>query len=134
LINTNSTLDEVVVTRRRERASEIALLEERKLSNLMVEKIGAQELSRKGVGDAASALAKMSGVSRVEGTSQVYVRGLGDRYNTTSFNGLPIPSNDPERKNIDLDLFTTDIVEYVAIDKVYSNFMSGDFAGGNVDI
>src|SRR5690606_40873721 len=80
LINTNSTLDEVVVTRRRERASEIALLEERKLSNLMVEKIGAQELSRKGVSDAASALAKMSGVSRVEGTSQEYVRGLGDRY------------------------------------------------------
>src|SRR5690606_37813935 len=97
LINTNSTLDEVVITRRRERASEIVLLEERRLSNLMVEKIGAQELSRKGVGDAASALAKMSGVSRVEGTSQVYVRGLGDRYNTTSFNGLPIPSNDPER-------------------------------------
>ena len=134
LVNANATLDEVVITRRRERASEIVLLEERRLSNLMVEKIGAQELSRKGVGDAASALAKMSGVSRVEGTSQVYVRGLGDRYNTTSFNGLPIPSNDPERKNIDLDLFTTDIVEYVAIDKVYSNYMSGDFAGGNVDI
>lgn len=134
LVNANSTLEEVVITRRRERASEIALLEERRLSNLMVEKIGAQELSRKGVGDAASALAKMSGVSRIEGTSQVYVRGLGDRYNTTSFNGLPIPSNDPERKNIDLDLFTTDIVEHVAIDKVYSNYMSGDFAGGNVDI
>ncbi|PRD48004.1 TonB-dependent receptor [Sphingobacterium haloxyli] len=134
LVNANSTLEEVVITRRKERASEIALLEERKLSNLMVEKIGAQELSRKGVGDAASALAKMSGVSRIEGTSQVYVRGLGDRYNTTSFNGLPIPSNDPERKNIDLDLFTTDIVEYVAVDKVYSNYMSGDFAGGNVDI
>lgn len=134
LVNTNSRLEEVVVTRRRESISEIALLEERKLSNLMVEKIGAHELSRKGVGDAASALAKMSGVSRIEGTSQVYVRGLGDRYNTTSFNGLPIPSNDPERKNIDLDLFATDIVDYVAIDKVYSNYMSGDFAGGNVDI
>ncbi|PRD54847.1 TonB-dependent receptor [Sphingobacterium gobiense] len=134
LVNANSTLEEVVITRRREHISEAALLAERKASNLMVEKIGAQELSRKGVGDAASALAKMSGVSRIEGTSQVYVRGLGDRYNTTSFNGLPIPSNDPERKNIDLDLFTTDIVEYVAVDKVYSNYMSGDFAGGNVDI
>ncbi|MBD1419998.1 TonB-dependent receptor [Sphingobacterium chuzhouense] len=134
LVNANSTLEEVVITRRREHISEAALLAERKASNLMVEKIGAQELSRKGVGDAASALAKMSGVSRIEGTSQVYVRGLGDRYNTTSLNGLPIPSNDPERKNIDLDLFTTDIVEYVAVDKVYSNYMSGDFAGGNVDI
>lgn len=134
LVNAKSNLEEVVITRRREHASEIALLEERRLSNLMMEKIGAQELSRKGVGNAASALAKMSGVSRIEGTSQVYVRGLGDRYNTTSFNGLPIPSNDPERKNIDLDLFSTDIVEHVAVDKVYSNYMSGDFAGGNVDI
>src|SRR5690606_38359928 len=46
----------------------------------------------------------------------------------------PIPSNDPEKKNIDLNLFTTDIVEYISIDKVYSSRVSGDFAGGNVDI
>ncbi|MFD2968396.1 TonB-dependent receptor [Sphingobacterium bambusae] len=134
LINSSSTLDEVVVTRRRERVSEIALLDERRLSNLMVEKVGSQELSRKGVGDAASAMAKMSGVSKVDGSNQVYVRGLGDRYNSTSYNGLPIPSNNPERKNINLDIFSTDIVDYIAIDKVYNSYMSGDFAGGNVDI
>jgi len=134
LVNESSTLEEVVVTRRRERVSEIALLEERRKSSLMVEKMGAQELSRKGVGDVATALSKMSGVSKEEGSNQVYVRGLGDRYNSTSLNGLPIPSNDPERKNIDLDIFSTDIVEHIAIDKAYSSFMSGDFAGGNVDI
>lgn len=134
LLGENSVLDEVVVVRRRERVSEAVLLDMRRQSNVMVEMIGAQELSRKGVGDAASALAKMSGISRMAGSSQIYVRGLGDRYNTTTLNGLPMPSNDPERKNIDLDLFSTDIVDYIAIDKVYSAYMSGDYAGGNVDI
>src|SRR5690606_28012384 len=102
LINTNSTLDEVVVTRRRERASEIALLEERKLSNLMVEKIGAQELSRKGVSDAEGALTKMSGVTKSASGANVFVRGLGDRYNSTTLNGLALPSEDPLNKNISL--------------------------------
>src|SRR5690606_36049018 len=52
----------------------------------------------------------------------------------TTLNGLPIPSNDAEKKNIDLGIFSTDIVEYISIDKVYGAKMYGDFAGGNVDI
>src|SRR5690606_31500589 len=96
--------------------------------------IGAQELSRKGVGDVATAVAKTSGISKQEGSDNVYVRGLGDRYNSTSMNGLPVPSNNPEKKNIDLGIFTTDIVEAISIDKVYGSRISGDFAGGNVDI
>jgi hypothetical protein len=46
---------------------------------------------------------------------------------------LPIPSNDPEKKNLNLEIFSTDIVEYISIDKVWWNIY-GDFAGGNVDI
>src|SRR5690606_30728723 len=111
LINTNSTLDEVVVTRRRERASEIALLEERKLSNLMVEKIGAQVLSRKGVSDAEGALTKMSGVTKSASGANVFVRGLGDRYNSTTLNGLALPSEDPLNKNISLDFFGTSVID-----------------------
>src|SRR5690554_7040575 len=100
----------------------------------MVQSIGAQELSRKGVGDVASAVTKISGISRQEGSSHVFIRGLGDRYNATTLNGLPIPSNNPEEKNISLDLFSTDLVEYIAVDKVYNNEIYGDFAGGNVNI
>jgi hypothetical protein len=33
-------------------------------------------------------------------------RGLGDRYNSTTMNGLPIPSNDPEKKNLNLEIFS----------------------------
>jgi translation initiation factor RLI1 len=37
------------------------------------------------------------------------------------------------KKNLNLEIFSTDIVEYISIDKVY-NSIYGDFAGGNVDI
>lgn len=134
LEESGEVMDEVVITTGRRRGSDLALLVERHQSNLTVEKIGAQELARKGVGDAAGAVAKLSGISRQEGTKQIYVRGLGDRYNSTSLNGLPLPSNDPERKNIALELFSTDIVEFISMDKVFHNRLSGDFGGGNVDI
>lgn len=134
LINSSSTLDEVVVTRRRERVSEIALLDERRKSSLTVERIGSQELSRKGVGDAAAAVSKISGVSRQEGNSQVYVRGLGDRYMSTTLNGLPIPASDVNLKNIALDIFSTDVVDYISVDKVNNVALSGDFGGASVDI
>jgi hypothetical protein len=47
------------------------------------------------------------------------VRGLGDRYNSTTMNGLPTLLN-PEKKNLNLEIFSTDIVEYISIDKVYA--------------
>src|SRR3546814_3121534 len=109
-------MDEVVVTTTRRRGSDIALLAEQKKASLVIQRIGAQELSRVGVSDAAAAVAKMSGISKEEGGTQGYIRGWGDRYVTTSFNGMPLPSNDPELKNIALDLFYTDIIEFVAVE------------------
>lgn len=127
-------MDEVVVTTTRRRGSDISLLAEQKKSSLVIQRIGAQELARVGASDAATAVAKMAGISKAEGSTQVYIRGLGDRYVTTSFNGLPLPSNDPELKNIALELFSTDIIEFVAVDKLYNSKMYGDFGGGNIDI
>ena len=129
-----SDLDEVVIMVDNRRSSETALLSEQRKSLEIKQQIGAQELSRKGVGDVAAAVAKTSGISKQEGSNNVYVRGLGDRYNSTTLNGLPVPSNDPEKKNINLELFSTDIVEYISIDKTFSSRNTGDFGGGNVDI
>lgn len=134
LVSKSSTLDEVVITKKRERFTELALLEERKLSNLMVEKIGAQELSRKGVSDAEGALTKMSGVTKSASGANVFVRGLGDRYNSTTFNGLALPSEDPLNKNISLDFFGTSIIQSIAVNKTFNPQLSGDVAGANIDI
>lgn len=129
-----ASLDEVVITTTTRKESELVLLLEQKKAVEIKQTIGAQELTRKGVSDVANAVAKTSGVSKQECSNNIFVRGLGDRYNSTSINGLPVTSNDPEKKNISLDLFSTDIVEFISIDKVYGPKISGDFAGGNVDI
>ncbi|MDD3003435.1 TonB-dependent receptor [Flavobacterium sp.] len=127
-------LEDVVIQSRSSRANETVLLQDQKNAIEIKQNIGSQELSRKGVSDVANAVTKTTGITKQEGTGTIYVRGLGDRYNSTTLNGLPIPSNDPEKKNIDLGIFSTDIVEYISIDKIYGAKMYGDFAGGNVDI
>ncbi|TCN53915.1 TonB-dependent receptor [Flavobacterium circumlabens] len=129
------TLKDVVVKSSAvNRQKESALLLEQKNAVDIKQSIGAQELSRKGVSDVSGAVTKTTGITKQEGTGAIFVRGLGDRYNSTTMNGLPIPSNDAEKKNINLDIFSTDIIEYVSIDKVYNSKFFGDFAGGNVDI
>ncbi|WP_396602362.1 TonB-dependent receptor domain-containing protein [Algibacter sp. R77976] len=129
-----ASLDEVVITTTTKRESEEAVLLDQKKAVEIKQSIGAVELERKGVSDAAGAVAKISGVSKQEGSSNVYVRGLGDRYLNTTMNGLSLPSNDVSKKNIDLDLFSSDVIENVSISKAYSSKFYGDFAAGNVDI
>ncbi|MEX0273479.1 MAG: TonB-dependent receptor, partial [Flavobacteriaceae bacterium] len=128
------SLDEVVVTTVARKDSEVALLLDQKKAISLETSIGAQELARKGVGDAAAAVTKVTGISKEEGSGNVYVRGLGDRYNITTFNGLPLPSNNTSKKNIDLSLFGTDIIEAIRIDKTFNAKNYGDFAGANVNI
>ena len=123
---------EVVASLNRE--SENFLLLEQKKSVLSRQAVGAKELSRKGVSDAEGAVQKISGISKQEGVKNVFVRGLGDRYNTTMLNGFPIPSEDPEYKNISLSFFDTDIIQSVGVNKVFSASGAGDAAGAVIDI
>ncbi|MGV8827748.1 MAG: TonB-dependent receptor domain-containing protein [Breznakibacter sp.] len=127
-------LEEVQVVARVNRQSENMLLMEQKNAVLATQAIGAMELSRKGVGDAEGAVTKVAGISKQEGVKNVFVRGLGDRYNATTFNGFPIPSEDPEYKNVSLDFFSSDIIQSVGVNKVFSADNTADVGGANIDI
>ncbi|WP_037318958.1 TonB-dependent receptor [Salegentibacter sp. Hel_I_6] len=129
-----AALDEVVISTVSRQDSEVALLLEQKGAIQIKESIGAQELARKGVGDAQGAVNKMAGVSKQEGVKNVFVRGLGDRYNSTTLNGLPLPSEDPEYKNIALEFFDSNIIRSVGINKTFQTDVYGDFAGANLNI
>ncbi len=128
------SLEEIAITGSTRKESESALLTEQKKATVIRESIGAQRLSKIGVSNAAAATSKISGVTRSEGNGDVYIRGLGDRYLSTTMNGLPIPSDDVERKNIDLGLFNTNIIENVGISKTYSVDGYADQVSGNVNI
>src|SRR5690606_9236522 len=103
----SATLDEVVIRTTTRRASEVALMLDRKSAIELKQSIGAEEMSRKGLSDASAAISNTVGVSRQDGQN-IFVRGLGDRYNSTTINNLPVVSNDPEKKNMDLSIFSSD--------------------------
>lgn len=127
-------LDDIVLTAVVTQESVKALLQEQQKAVEIKQSIGAEEISNKGISDVAAAVTKTTGITKQEGSGSIYVRGLGDRYNSTTMNGLPLPSNNPSRKNINLEIFSTDIVEYIGIDKTYNYKNYGDFAGANIDI
>ncbi|RCS26300.1 TonB-dependent receptor [Polaribacter sp. WD7] len=125
-------LDEVVVKSTTSKEKSSALILEQKKAVAIKTSIGAQELSIKGVSDAEGAVTKTAGVSK--GSKNIVVRGLGDRYNSTTLNGLPLPSDDPEYKNISLDFFDTSIIKNIGINKVFTSEINGDVGGANIDI
>lgn len=127
-------LSDVVVVAKKNRENENMLLLEQQKAVLAVQSVGVKELSRKGISDVEGAVTKIAGVSKQDGVKNVFVRGLGDRYNATTFNGFALPSEDPEYKNISLDFFGTDIIQSVGVNKVFNAAGSSDVGGATVDI
>jgi outer membrane receptor protein involved in Fe transport len=127
-------LDAVEVVSRANRENERVLMLEQKISIAATQTVGAMELSRKGISNAQAAVAQVSGISQQEGVKNVFVRGLGDRYNITLLNGFPIPSEDPEYKNISLDFFSTDVISNIGVSKVFSAEDYSDVGGAIIDI
>ena len=130
----DEVLEEVVVTAKANRESENMLLLEQKRALIAIEAIGAMELDRKGISNAEAAVQQVSGISKQDGVKNVFVRGLADRYNSTYLNGFPIPSDDPEYKNISLDIFDTDMIQNIGVNKAFSSSRGGDVGGAAIDI
>ena len=129
----STQMESVTITARANLQNATALMAERKEATIVVQKIGAQEMGRKGLSDVGEGLAQVSGVS-IGDNKALFVRGLGDRYNNATLNGLPIPSTNPDMKLIPLDIFPTSIVENISVVKSYTSPFYGDFSGGTVDI
>lgn len=95
--------------------------------------ISSEDFSLRGDSDIASALRRVTGVSIAEGRF-VYVRGLNERYNNATLNGAVLPSPEPLRKVVPLDLFPSNIIETTIVQKTWSPVYSADFGGGLIDI
>lgn len=126
-------VETVTITAEAVKNSETAILTFKKKSVNVIDGISAQSFKKMGDGDAAVAVTRVPGVS-VEGGKYVYVRGLGDRYTKTMFNGLDIPGLDPDRNSLQLDIFPTNIIDNIIVKKTFTADLPGDFTGGVVDI
>lgn len=125
-------IDEVVVTGRFISSSQ-QLINERMNDAFATDLLGSDTISRLGDSTVASALRRVPGLSLVQ-DKFIYIRGLGERYSSTTLNGAQIPSPDLTRNVIPLNVFPTSIVDSLRVQKSYSPAISANFGGGAVDI
>ncbi len=110
-----------------------AQLIERKNANVISDNMGAQEMRKNGDSDAAVAMSRVTGLSVVD-NQFVFVRGLGERYSSTTLAGAVLPTTEPDKKVVPLDLFPAGLLDSIQVNKSYSPDRSAEFAGGLVQI
>ncbi|KYG07141.1 TonB-dependent receptor, partial [Sorangium cellulosum] len=116
-----------------ERASVAAQLLIRKNAAHVGDAVGAKEIAKTPDRNAAEAAKRVVGATVVDGR-YVYVRGLGDRYTNALLNGAPLPSPEPDRQAVPLDLFPSLVLSDITIVKTFTPDVPGDFVGGSVQI
>ncbi|KUJ72439.1 hypothetical protein AVO41_01080 [Thiomicrospira sp. WB1] len=124
-------LEEFIVTAPAIEGGILALMDEKQNTSGVAEVISSEEFSKSGDSSAASALSRVTGLTLVGG-KYIYVRGMGDRYSATRLNRAGLPSPEPAKRVIPLDMFPTGMIGSIVVQKTYSPDLPGAFGGGTV--
>ncbi len=113
--------------------TEAALLRNRQKAEAVSDAISAEAMSHFCTSDASQAMKLVTGASVVDG-KYVYIRGIGERYTNTQLNGAALPSADPDKKAVQMDIFPSNLLENVVTVKTFTPDQPGNFSGGIVNI
>jgi outer membrane receptor protein involved in Fe transport len=125
-------IEEIIVEGRQQSSAE-QVLEERIKLDAVADIVSADQISRVGDSSVSLALRRLPAVT-VVADQFIYVRGLGERYSSTTLNGAYVPSPDLTRNVIPLDLFPAEIVDSLTVQKGYSPDLPAAFGGGSVNV
>ena len=126
-------LDAIKLPVQLSQSSERGLLEKRMRSSRIEDSISTEEISRLPASSAGEAIKRVTGVSIVGGR-YVFVRGLGERYSNTLLNNVEIPSPEPNRRVVPMDIFPASLLASLQTVKTFSPDQPGGFAGGSVQV
>ena len=124
---------ETIVTVGRLQSTALDVVSARLEEDVVSDFLGAEAIARVGDSTVSAALRRVPGLTLVN-DQFIYVRGLGERYSSAQLNGAQVPSPDLTRNVIPLDIFPTDIIQAIEVQKGYSPEVPAAFGGGNVDI
>ena len=129
-------LTDVVVSANRSTnkgATDNALIAFQKNTNTVASVISAETIKRSPDRNTAEILKRTSGASIQEG-KYIIVRGLADRYNQAMLNGILLTSTEPDRKTFSFDLFPSQIIDNIIINKAFVPELPGEWAGGLIQV
>ena len=132
----NSKLTDVVVAASRSTnkgATDNALIAFQKNTNTVASVISAESIKRSPDRNTAEILKRTPGASIQEG-KYIIVRGLADRYNQAMLNGILLTSTEADRKTFSFDLFPSQIIDNIIINKAFVPELPGEWAGGLIQV
>lgn len=129
----SAELTEIEVTAEMIKSSQNALLLMQKNSVSVSDGISAETIKRSPDRNTGEVIKRVSGAS-VQDNRFVVIRGLSDRYNYALLNGAPLPTSEPDRRAFSFDLFPSNMVDNLIINKTASPDMPGEFAGGLIQV
>ncbi|MDJ0878552.1 MAG: TonB-dependent receptor [Halieaceae bacterium] len=104
-----------------------------RFATTITDALDLEQLARFGDSDVAAAIVRIVGVS-VADDKYATVRGLDGRYISATLNGLLMPSTDPLRRDVQLDLFPSNILGGLEIQKTFAPQQLATTTGGSVKI
>ncbi len=114
-------------------ATDNALISYQKNTNTVASVISAESIKRSPDRNTAEILKRTPGTSIQEG-KYIVVRGLADRYNQAMLNGILLTSTEPDRKTFSFDLFPSQIIDNIIINKAFVPELPGEWAGGLIQV
>lgn len=126
-------LEGVVVTASIKKEAQSAVYSAQKRSAAVSDGISQEAIRKTPDNNAAQVLTRVTGIN-VQDNRFVVVRGLGDRYNQTMVNGVPMTSTETNKNAFAFDLIPASVIENVVVNKTATPDMPGNFAGGVVQV
>lgn len=106
---------------------------ERAKASVSIDYMSADQLLKYSAADLSDVVFRIPGVS-VAGGQFAVVRGLSDRFLSTTLQGVKVPSPDPEKQAVQLDLIPASAVEAVVVAKTFDPSQWAESSGGNMDV
>jgi len=127
------TTDIITIEANTSLSNEQALLTEKKNSDKISDGISEQQIKRAPDAAASDVMKRIIGVNIVD-NKFVFIRGTSERYNTTTLNGVFVPSTESDKKSFSFDIFPSNLLENIIISKSYTPDQQGNFSGGLVQL
>ncbi len=123
----------VIVEGRALNNTEASMMNLQRKSGSVSDGISQEAIRRSPDASAGEALRRVTGISIIGG-KYIFVRGLGERYSNTLLNDVMLPSPEPDRRVVPMDLFPASLIKNIRVIKTFLPEDPAEFSGGLLKI
>ncbi|WP_210514115.1 TonB-dependent receptor [Hymenobacter terricola] len=128
-----TSLTEVTVTGVKQTGTEVAMIQDLKKSEVVVNGMSSDQIVKTLDRDAAEVVKRIPGVT-IQNNNFIVIRGLAERYNTVLLNDALTPSAEVDTRSFSFDILPSSVIDRILIFKSGAPELPGEFGGGVVKV